>query len=45
MIEHIILRTRLKNHTITWKEEKISEEDKVVEEIILEEEEEGEEET
>ena len=38
MIEHIILRMRLKNHIVTRKEEKIPEEDKVVEENILEEE-------
>jgi hypothetical protein len=45
MTKHINLKTRLRNHTITWKEEKILEEDRVVEEILLEEEEEEEEET
>jgi hypothetical protein len=44
MIRHISLRTRLKNHTDTRKEEGVPEEDKVVEEVLLEEEEEEEEE-
>ena len=44
MKEHISLRTRLRNHTVTWKEEQVPDKDKVVEEVILEEEEEEEEE-
>jgi hypothetical protein len=44
MKEHINLRMRLKNHTITWKEEEVPEKDRVVEEILPEEEEEEEEE-
>jgi hypothetical protein len=43
MIGHISLRMRLRNHTVTWKEEEVPEKDKVVEEILLEEEEEKEE--
>jgi hypothetical protein len=44
MTECISLRTRMKNHTVTQKEEKILEGDGVVEEVILGEEEEEEEE-
>ena len=42
MTENISLRTRLRNHTITWKEEEVPEKDKVVGEILPEEEEEEE---
>jgi hypothetical protein len=44
MTRHISPRTRLKNHTVTRKEDKILEEDRVVEEVLVEEEEEEEEE-
>jgi hypothetical protein len=44
VIEHISLRTRLRNHTVTQKEEEVPEKDRVVEEILPEEEEEEEEE-
>jgi hypothetical protein len=36
--EHINLRTRLRNHTITQNEEEVHEGDRVVEETLLEEE-------
>jgi hypothetical protein len=36
--KHISLRMRLKNHTITWKEEEFHEGDRMVEETLLEEE-------
>ena len=36
--EHISLRMRLRNHTITQNEEEVHEEDKMVEETLLEEE-------
>jgi hypothetical protein len=38
MTEHISLRMRLRNHTITWNEEEVPGKDKVVEETLLEEE-------
>jgi hypothetical protein len=44
MTRHINPKMRLRNHTITWKEEEVPEEDRVVEEVLLEEEEETEEE-
>jgi hypothetical protein len=44
MIEHISLRTRLRNHTFTRKEGEFPEKDMVVEEILPEEEKEEEEE-
>jgi hypothetical protein len=44
MTRHIILRTRMKKHTVTRKEEEVNKEERVVEEVILEEEEEEEEE-
>jgi hypothetical protein len=43
MTRYISLRTRLRSHTITRKEEKVPEKDRVAEEILLEEEEEEEE--
>ena len=42
MTRHIILRMRLRNHTVTRKEEEFPMEDRVVEEVLLEEEEEEE---
>ena len=41
MTEHISLRMRLRNHTITWNEEEVHEGDRVVEETLLEEDEEN----
>jgi hypothetical protein len=38
MTEHISLRTRLRNHTITHNEEEVHEGDKMVEETLLDEE-------
>jgi hypothetical protein len=38
MTKHIIPRTRMKLHTVTWKEEEVLEEERVVEETLLEEE-------
>jgi hypothetical protein len=38
MTEHISLRMRLRNHTITQNEEEVLEKDRVVEETLLEEE-------
>jgi hypothetical protein len=38
MTEHISLRTRLRNHTITQDKEEVHEGDRVVEETLLEEE-------
>jgi hypothetical protein len=38
MTEHISLRMRLRNHTITQNEEEVHEEDRMVEETLLEEE-------
>jgi hypothetical protein len=38
MIEHISLRMRLRDHTITQKKEEVHEGDKMMEETILEEE-------
>jgi hypothetical protein len=35
MTRHISLRTRLKNHTDTQKEEGVPKEDRVVEEVLL----------
>jgi hypothetical protein len=41
---HIKPKMRLRNHTVTQKEEEVPEGDKMVEEVLLEEEEEAEEE-
>ena len=44
MTEHISLRTRLRNHTVTQREQEVPEKDRAVEEILPKEEEEEEEE-
>jgi hypothetical protein len=38
VIEHINLRMRIRNHTITQNKEEVHEEDRMVEETLLEEE-------